>query len=214
MSISDVREDPALTSSFGYTSRDGVLVEQTFNDTPATGKLQPGDIITALAGKPVKDVQELRNTIAATPPGHRSEDDRLPRRQDRGRDGQDRRAAGRPDSRHVRRRAPRGRCPSRRCRGLKRAWDEAGHAQRQNRPGVRHRRHPPGTLVTEVDPKSPAAKAEIRKGDVITRVVDEDVQTAKQAADAIKKADQTKGIRLYISNSQASRFVVIKPTGS
>ena len=68
VAISDVARDPALAKSFGYTGAHGVLVGQTFAKTPATGKLQPGDIITAIDGKTVDSVQQLRNIVAVTPP--------------------------------------------------------------------------------------------------------------------------------------------------
>ena len=58
-----------MAKSFGFEGNTGVLVEETFPNTPATGKLQKGDIITELDGKAVDDVQELRNTVAVTPPG-------------------------------------------------------------------------------------------------------------------------------------------------
>src|SRR5205814_3382530 len=46
-----------------------VLVRQVLPGTPAIGKLEPGDIITEVNGKNVESVQELRNAIAAMPPG-------------------------------------------------------------------------------------------------------------------------------------------------
>ncbi|MGH7213592.1 MAG: S1C family serine protease, partial [Tepidisphaeraceae bacterium] len=69
VSISDVAKDLPKAQSFDYPGTEGVLVEQTFQDTPATGKLQAGDIITALNGKEIENVQQLRNAIAATAPG-------------------------------------------------------------------------------------------------------------------------------------------------
>src|SRR5687767_9440272 len=57
-----------LAEDFGYTKNEGVFVQQVMPDTPATGKLRHGDIITAMNGKPVKDVQELRNHIAEVAP--------------------------------------------------------------------------------------------------------------------------------------------------
>jgi len=67
--IGSVADAPELAKTFGYEKDNGVLVVQTFPDTPATGKLQKGDIITAINGKPVKDSTQLRNTVAAIKPG-------------------------------------------------------------------------------------------------------------------------------------------------
>src|SRR3954470_5403912 len=65
VSISDVSADPPKAQSFGYKGEHGVLVEQVVPNTPATGKLQPGDIILAIDGKPVETVQQLRNQVAS-----------------------------------------------------------------------------------------------------------------------------------------------------
>src|SRR3954468_22257292 len=69
VSIRDVAKDLKVAQSFGYEGHTGVLVYQVLPETPAIGKLQPGDIVTAVNGKEVQSVQELRNAIAAMPPG-------------------------------------------------------------------------------------------------------------------------------------------------
>lgn len=68
VSIADVSANLPEAKSFGYKGNHGVLVEESLANTPATGKLQPGDIITAMDGKPVESVQELRNHVASTAP--------------------------------------------------------------------------------------------------------------------------------------------------
>src|SRR5438034_2834107 len=67
--IGSVADSPDLAKTFGYEKDNGVLVVETFPDTPATGKLHKGDIVTAINGKPVKDSTQLRNTVAAVKPG-------------------------------------------------------------------------------------------------------------------------------------------------
>ena len=47
-------------------------------------------------------------------------------------------------------------------------------------------------------------------GDIITQVGESDVETAKQAVDALGKQDASKGIRLSITNRQGSRFVLLR----
>src|SRR5688572_31878212 len=56
-----------VLESLGFTGKDGILVFQV-PDGPSTGKLEPGHVITQLNGKPVTDVQALRNQIAARAP--------------------------------------------------------------------------------------------------------------------------------------------------
>jgi serine protease Do len=214
VSIQDASVQPEVTQSFGYKGHDGVLVRQTFKNTPAVGKLMPGDIITAIAGKSVKDSQELRNTVAATPPGTdlkmtvfrrgKTEDVTL-------------KIGEQPEDLEL---AMLGGNARRSGEAAARVEEDAGSVMgmklttpndklaQEYALGTDNRQ---GALVTEVDPKSAAAKAGIRKGDVITRVVEEDVLNAKQATDAIKKADASKGVRLYVTNREGSRFVVITP---
>src|SRR6201999_1350333 len=57
-----------MIKATGYDGTTGVFVPAVRSDTPATGKLQAGDIITAIDGKKVTNVTELRSTIASTKP--------------------------------------------------------------------------------------------------------------------------------------------------
>jgi len=66
-----------------------------------------------------------------------------------------------------------------------------------------------GALVVEVDPKSPAYREGIRPGDVITEVGKQQVKNAKEAKDALAKADLNKGVRLYVVSREGSRFVFV-----
>ena len=57
-----------LSPGTAKRSVNGVFVQEVMGDTPASGKLKEGDVITAMNGKPIHDVTQLRNQIAATPP--------------------------------------------------------------------------------------------------------------------------------------------------
>ena len=210
--IGDVSERPELARSFGYEQREGVLVEETYANTPATGKLQAGDIVTALAGRPVRNTQELRNTVAATPPGTDLVMTVF-------RDGKTQevtiRIAEQPEDMSV---AIGGRPsgdPAARpttedsatAMGMKLVTPNEQTAQRFELGETRQ-----GALVTEVDPKSAAARAGLAAGMVITRVGTKDVLTAKQAADAInEQGADNKGVRLYVTSPEGSQFVFVKP---
>jgi serine protease Do len=67
-----------------------------------------------------------------------------------------------------------------------------------------------GALVREIDQKSAAAREGIRVGDVITKVGTQSVATAKEAREALAKADVSKGVRLYVVGRDASRFVFVQ----
>jgi len=61
---------PELAKSFGLSTARGALVTQVMKGAPADkAGLEVGDVITALQGKQISDVAELRNAIADTPAG-------------------------------------------------------------------------------------------------------------------------------------------------
>ena len=59
--------NPKEVASFGFKGTTGVLVERTFPNTPAIGKLQPGDIIESLDSKPVQTILRCKAIAAMTP---------------------------------------------------------------------------------------------------------------------------------------------------
>lgn len=68
VSIQNLSED--LAASFDYKGTDGALVGQVQEGTPAAKSgLKQGDIIVKFNDAPVKNVNELRNMVAATSPG-------------------------------------------------------------------------------------------------------------------------------------------------
>ena len=210
--IGDASAEPDTRKVLGYTSREGVIVKQTYANTPATGKLQAGDIITALGGKPVKDAQELRNTIAATAPGTdlkvsvfrrgKTEDVTI-KIGEQPEDMTVVMGGGRPGEPAL----P-AQPQSNSVLGMKLADPTDQLAKEYSLGDLRK-----GALVTEVEPRSLAARAQLQKGDVITRVFDQDVNNAKEAAEAIAKAGPDKSISLFVTNAQASRLVIIKLDG-
>ncbi len=198
-----------IAESFGYTKSDGVIVQQTFEGTPATGKLEEGDIITAMNGKAVKDVQQLRNAVADTAPGkeitfsvfrdkknqdvkikigEQPEEMGLPTHGKHGANSDQNNADNGKSSVGL---------------GLTDISDEL-----RERFGIDA--NIKGALVREVDPKSPAAKEGIRPGDVITKVGSDTVTSAKEAKEALSNADLSKGVRLYVVSKDASRFVFLQ----
>jgi len=67
-----------------------------------------------------------------------------------------------------------------------------------------------GVVVTAVKPKSPAFKAGLRPGDMITKVGNTPVKNAADASAALAKQDAKKGVRLYVTGPEGSRFVFIE----
>jgi serine protease Do len=198
-----------LAQSFGYKdTSNGVFVQEVMPDTPAAGKLQNGDVITELNGNKVKDAQDLRNEIAAIAPntdvkmtvfrdgkthdvtiklGEQPEDLASAGKSGGKNGGEETISAGKAKI----------------GVGLTDVTDELADRFGLDK-GIK------GALVREVDPKSPAAREGIRPGDVITEVGGQKVTSAKDAREALAKADLNKGVRLYVVTRDGSRFAWVQ----
>jgi serine protease Do len=215
--IVDIAKDPGLAKSFHYTGDKGVLVEQTFSNTPATGKLQNGDIITEVNGKPADDVLHLRNQVASTKPG---EDLKLKVWRDGKYSDVDVKIGEQPEDltavgmRNGGRAGPGG------------SGNDNGQASKsEDKLGLRlmnpseqllqqfglGEEAKEGAVITSVKPNSPAYKAGLRPGMVITRVNNQSVKDAQDATAAIGKQDVSKGVRFYVVTPAGSRFVFVEP---
>ena len=61
---------PELAQTFGIQSAQGVIVTGVLNSGPAAeAGIRPGDVITQVAGQPVRTVSELLTRIAGLTPG-------------------------------------------------------------------------------------------------------------------------------------------------
>ena len=208
VSIADIAKNLEEAKSFGYTGTSGVLVEQVLPKTPAIGKLQAGDIVTALNGKPVENVQQLRNTIAMTPPNSDVVMKVF-------RDGKDLdvtvKVAEQPEDAMASlggkglRRTPDSAEATTEAMGMKLTTLTDELAEKAGLTDVTN-----GALVTAVTPRTPAARGGLRAGDLITKVDKQPVTNAKEAVDALAKGDLTKGVRLYVTSRDGSRFLFLR----
>jgi len=211
VAIDDAAKHPGLVKSFGYQGEKGVLVQQTFSDTPATGKLREGDIITEMNGKKAETVQQLRNAVASTPPG---QDLKLKVFRDGQATDVTVKIGEQPeDLSAMGSRAPRPTPPAKQERADK-AIESLGLSlsdvtdaaiQQFGLSDVKS-----GAVITKIAPKSPAAKALLRVGDVIAKVGDKTVANAEEAMAALSKADVSKGVRLYVTTPAGSRFAFVE----
>jgi serine protease Do len=203
VSIEDVQRDPGLAKSFGFDDDKGVIVQQVIAGTPSFGHLQEGDIVTSIDGKPVTSVQELRNEVAMISPGTTV---KMGVFRDKKETEVDLTIGEQPDN--VMAMGPRGNgiAPNSDAHTeaasiglhLSNVTDEL--AQKFNLGDDQKK----GALVTEVAPRSLAAKAGIMPGDLITRVAGKKVDDATEAADELDKANLKDGIRLYITSGEGS----------
>jgi S1-C subfamily serine protease len=62
--------NPELVQAFNVKAQEGVIITGVLQNGPAAqAGLKPGDVITSVAGRPVKNVSELLSAVAALKPG-------------------------------------------------------------------------------------------------------------------------------------------------
>ncbi len=209
VSIADVNKVPDEAKAAGYNGDTGVFVAGTMFNTPATGKLLPGDVITQLDGKDVKGVQQLRNTIAMTAPGSdvKMHIQRKGKEQDvtvkLGEQPED--ITNIASIRKHKQGGDNSDIASAESLGLRLTNLTDDNATKYSLGDAKA-----GAVVIGVEPGSPAAMAGVTVGDLITKVGEKDITDANGAADAIGKADPKAGVALNITNRDGSRFVFIK----
>ena len=203
VAIADVKDErvKSAAEAAGFDGDQGVFVSQTFRNTPASGVLQPGDVITALDGKKVEDSRALRSLIAATAPGTK-----VSMTVTRAGDSQKVSVTlgEQPDERGqvVADRAAKGDADRTGDVGLSLVDPTDRQLKRADADG--------GAVVAQVAPDSPAARAGLKRGDVITRVGKTDVSDAADAVAALKGADLSQGVALRVSGPDGQRFVLVK----
>jgi serine protease Do len=217
--IDDVKnpksEDAKLVlETMEYKAPEGILVFRVPKG-PSSGVLEPGDVITQLNGKPVTDVQELRNTIAAMAPGTEAKLQVV--------------RAGKPADVTVKVGEQPDEPTMASATGGRRGNRPRGDGQQQEQTNVETlglklsdlndqlaERHGLGSvegggaIVTAVEPNSPAQQIGLRAGDLITRVGKQRVTNAKEATDAFAKADLSKGVVLQVTNREGSTIVTLR----
>ena len=208
VSINDVSHELPKARYLKYNGTDGVFVEDELANSPAVGKLQNDDIITAINGKPVKNTLELRNQIAAMNPGSDVKMTVVRNGKDQevdiklGEQPEDLAAVARGGGAQ---RGPGANNNTSETFGMRLANPDERLQQRFGLNDVKG-----GAIVTMVSPRSEAAKAGIRPGDLITEVDRKPINDAKQATDAISKHDVKKGVLVRIASPDGtSRSVLI-----
>jgi serine protease Do len=208
--IRSVADDSGTAKYFGYQGETGVIVEQTFPNTPANGKLHRGDVITAFNGQPVTDESQLRNLVADTAP-----DTDVTLRIFRDQKEQDvsitlgnqpndvMAMMGRHEGDNGGSVNDESETPE--ALGMTLQTLNSDTAQSLGIGDVKS-----GAVITAVARDSVAADAGLHQGDVITEVGRTPVHNAEEAADALKKVDLSKGAPLYVVSREGSAFVFLK----
>jgi serine protease Do len=195
--IQNLTED--LAKSFNYTETEGALVGHVDPKGPAkkTG-LQQGDIIVQLGKTKIKNVNQLRNMVAAIKPG--TSTDLIFIRN------------GKTETRPV----TIGELPSQVIEAEAREegsvedlgmtveeFDES--SPRKPRSG-----RPKGLVITQIDPQGLAADADLQVGDVIVSINGKDVSSIDDFRAATEKGDPKKGFRFVVESQGMERFAILR----
>ena len=208
VAIGDVARQPEVAKGLGYDKGTGVLVEQIVGDaSPAKGKLQAYDVITEINGKPVQSVTELRNVVAEQAPGAtihltvfrdgKTEpvDVKLGEQPENMLASQNEVVPGRNGPQPGR---------STEALGMRLATPNEQLSEKFGLPDNAH-----GAVVTAVTPRSPAERAGLAVGDVITQVNRKPVGSAAEASSLISKHSGKGPILLYVTNSEGGHIVAV-----
>jgi serine protease Do len=200
-----LRDDPEMQGHVkGIT--EGVVVREIPLDGPAAkSDLQPGDVITAVDGKPVATAQELKSEIRVKKIGDSVTLDVQ-------RNGENLKVKVAP-----------GAWPDKEASLASRrepvAEEDAHSFGLTVRTATRELAEQfgvekaDGVIVTEVERDSVAALKGLRPGDIITDVNGKPVTTPRQFREQIRKADPKEGVRIMFRSRGARAFVYLKESG-
>jgi Do/DeqQ family serine protease len=195
--LQDLSED--LVKSFNLKEREGVLINQVFEGSPAEkAGLKPGDIVTDIDGTKVKSSQELVKEVLKKAVG---QEIRLGIVREGNRLEVSLTTAQMPDE-------------PRRQQALeeeKKEW--FGLRVRELTPEAAKElglRRVEGVLIERVEPGSPAHEVGLRAGDVILEVNRQRIRTEEEYRKAMEKVIPEKGALLLVSRGGSTFFVSLR----
>jgi len=188
---------PELAKSFGLKDEKGALVSQVAKGGPAEkGGIETGDVIVEFDGKKVADMNDLPRVVASTPVGKT-----VPVKVLRGGNVVDREVKiaemeQKEEVANVSTRKPLG-------MAVQNITPEIAKGL-----GLKTET---GVVVASVVPGSPAAKADIRSGDVIQQVNKKPVKDVEDFKQKIENAKDQETILLLIQRGASSLFAALTP---
>jgi serine protease Do len=192
---------PEVAKHLGLPSADGVVISKVSPSTPAAkAGLKDGDIVTALAGKAIKDARALQRIVAELPLGQ-------PVDVTLWRDGVANKLSVTIEEQP-------------RAYGLAAASTESGDQnsesssldkfgmtisqltpERAKKLGFSEKTT--GVVITEVESQGVAAEAGLKKGAVILKVDQQPVKTVDEAQSSLEKGSLEKGVLLQVKYPDA-----------
>ena len=191
--------DADLRKAFKTGGQKGVLIADVALGSPADqAGIVRGDVILRFDGKAVDSTSKLRNLVALRGSKAKVGVDLL-------RDGKARtvqvKLGQAPGQGKTKIAAPDEAAPKR----LGLALDDLSRANRQ-RFGV-DRSVNAGAVVVQVEPGSPAARAGIRPGDVITEAAGKPIESGQAFIDAVRKKDK---VLLLVQRGKMARYAMLR----
>lgn len=206
--ISNVADAKDEARSWGYEGTTGVMVKMVQKNAPAREKLEPGDVIVALGGTKIDNMSELRNLIAATPPGTELAVELV-------RAGTKQQVTvqlgEQPDDldKVVVARDPRGGDTV----SLEKLGIKLVKPTPENLSSAGIADASAGALATQVEEGSPAWQAGMRTGDLITAIGDTPIKSPRDVPAALSKHDLKDGVKVRLVNEEGSKLLFLKVTG-
>ena len=189
---------PDLAKEFGVSETIGALVADVMEDSPASkAGLERGDIITEFDRKPVKDSAQLRLLVAESAPGTTMTMTVLRNRQPRSLEA----TVGEQPNEWSARREFRDEPGSHALGGV-----QIGPLSQDK---LRELRITGGVVVLSIDHASPAARASLRKGDVIREINKQAVGSVEEFERQVSRLNANGGILLLITRGRTTIYLTI-----
>ena len=181
-----------LADSLGLKHVGGAMVSNIAPESAAErAGLKRGDVIQSFNGRPVNDINSLRNRVADAQPGSTASVVVV-------RDGAEKTVPVKLDEAEVSRRSA--------SNGEPAATDKAAL-------GIGVSPGPKGLVITQVNPDGRAADAGLREGDVIQEVNRQPVQSIDELRAAVRKTTD-RPVLLLVEREGRSQFVTVRPANS
>jgi serine protease Do len=204
IAMQPIDEDMARALRRG-DNRDGVLVNQVQPSSPAArAGLQPGDVITAVNGQPVRAPRDLARSVGTTQPDHELRLTVM-------RDGRERQltatVAANPQAQQAAADGGRGAMPAEGQVGLALAPLSPDMRQRLGIEGDVH-----GVVVARVQPRSRAADSGLKAGDVILRIGSTAVDSPAAALEQLRAAQTAKAdaVPVLVMRDGATTYLALR----
>ncbi|MCF6147818.1 MAG: DegQ family serine endoprotease [Candidatus Kuenenia sp.] len=197
VAIQDI--SPDLAESFDVAITEGVIISDVQDNSPAKeAGFERGDIVINYNGKPIRDVNHLRNTVAQTEVGKKVKVTVL-------RSGEEKILTVKIGEQPVEMfaAAPGGPIPEKELGITVQTLTKeiAKNLGLEDETGV---------IVTEVHPEGPAAMTGMREGDIIKEVNRQKITNVEEFNSAVKKGDKRKGILLLIKRGEYAQYLIVK----